>query len=273
MHKTVAQAVTPLIRATGLGKTFSRRGRRVEALAGVSLAVAPGEFVTVLGPSGCGKSTLLRLLGGLHEVTTGDVTVGGRPPAVARAAKQFGFVPQAPALVPWKTLGDNVRFLSRLHRGGGDHPPMGDEAIDGLLATVGLDSFAGSYPHELSGGMQQRAALVRAFALGAPILLMDEPFAALDEITRADMRYLLLDIWSQRRQTVVFVTHSITEAVTLSDRVLMMAAHPGRIVAEHRIELARPRRPDVEDCEAFHRHVRELRAELRAVRLPAVEAS
>lgn len=273
-----AEARTDLIRVTDVDKTFSRRGQAglrgrgapqvVEALRGVSLDIADGEFVSLLGPSGCGKSTLLRIIGGLHDVTGGSVTIGGNTPSGARSTKTFGLVPQAPALVPWKTLKANVRFLSEMHRRAGPKA-MPDAEIDTLLHTVGLDRFADSYPHELSGGMQQRASLVRAFALGAPVLLMDEPFAALDEITRADMRYLLLDLWSQRRGTVVFVTHSVTEAVILSDRVVVMAAHPGRIQAVHDIDLPRPRVPELEDTEEYHRYVSELRAELRGAHGPA----
>ena len=251
-----------MIRVADVDKTFRRRGQEIDALRGVSLDVADGEFVSLLGPSGCGKSTLLRIIGGLHDVSRGSVTVGGSTPAAARATKTFGLVPQAPALVPWKTLKGNVRFLSEMHRRAGP-PPMPDAEIDALLRTVGLDRFVNSYPHEMSGGMQQRASLVRAFALGAPILLMDEPFAALDEITRADMRYLLLDLWSQRRGTVVFVTHSVTEAVILSDRVVVMAAHPGRIQAIHDIRLPRPRVPEMEDSAEFHGYVSELRGDLR----------
>jgi NitT/TauT family transport system ATP-binding protein len=257
-----------MIRVTDVDKTFSRRGQEIEALRGVSLDIADGEFVSLLGPSGCGKSTLLRIIGGLHDVSGGTVTIGGTTPAAARGTKTFGLVPQAPALVPWKTLKANVRFLSDMHRRAGP-PPMPDAEIEALIHTVGLDRFVHAYPHEMSGGMQQRASLVRAFALGAPILLMDEPFAALDEITRADMRYLLLDLWTQRRGTVVFVTHSVTEAVILSDRVVVMAAHPGRIQAVHDIDLPRPRVPAIEDTDAFHHYVSELRAELRGAHAPA----
>jgi NitT/TauT family transport system ATP-binding protein len=150
-----------------------------------------------------------------------------------------------------------------LHRRAATHPPLTDTDVAALLETVGLAQFTKAYPHELSGGMQQRVSLVRAFALGAPILLMDEPFAALDEITRADMRYLLLDLWTRSGTTVVFVTHSVTEAVILSDRVVVMAPRPGRIAHERTIELPRPRTPEMEDGLDFLEHVRRLRADLR----------
>jgi len=251
------------VRIEAVSKVFSRRGRSTEALRDVHLDIHEGEFISLLGPSGCGKSTLLRAIGGLVETDAGSITVGGASPAAARAAKRFGLVPQAPALLPWHTVERNVRFLTELHAGGNSPSVLADPAIDELLAAVGLADFHRSYPHELSGGMQQRVSLVRAFALGAPILLMDEPFAALDEITRADMRYLLLDLWARTGATVVFVTHSVSEAVILSDRVVVMAPRPGRVVTIEDISLPRPRTPDMEDAPEFHGHVRRLRADLR----------
>lgn len=246
----------------GVHKVFRRRGQIVEALRAVDLEIGRGEFVSLLGPSGCGKSTLLRVIGGLTDADAGSVDVGGRTPGAARRAKQYGLVPQTPALVPWSNVSENVRFLSSLDRRRGQSP-MPSAVIDDLIETVGLGQFRESYPHELSGGMQQRVSLVRGFALGAPILLMDEPFAALDEITRADMRYLLLELWQRTGTTVVFVTHSITEAVILSDRVVVMAARPGRIAAIEPISLERPRVSSMEDTDAFHDHVRVLREHLK----------
>ncbi len=252
------------IRIDALGKVFARRGRATEALRDVRLDIRDGEFVSLLGPSGCGKSTLLRVIGGLLEPDTGSISVAGVSPRAARAAKSFGLVPQSPALLPWHTVAKNVRFLTSVHHRGNGPSVLGGAQIDELLATVGLSAFAHSLPHELSGGMQQRVSLVRAFALGAPILLMDEPFAALDEITRADMRYLLLDLWERTGATVVFVTHSVSEAVILSDRVVVMAPRPGRVVSVEDIDLPRPRTPDMEDAPEFHAHVQRLRAELRS---------
>lgn len=258
-----ASGAEDLIAVRGVTKLFRHRGRTVEALHDVSLSIRRGEFLSLLGPSGCGKSTLLRIIGGLHIADRGSVTVGGSSADTARASKQYGLVPQTPALVPWKTLAQNVRFLTALHRGAEAHQVMNDADIRELLGTVGLAGFEKAYPHELSGGMQQRASLVRAFALGAPILLMDEPFAALDEITRADMRYLLLELWERSNTTVVFVTHSVTEAAILSDRVVVMTAGPGRIAAERAVGLVRPRHAEMEDEPEFHEVVRQLRADLR----------
>ena len=252
-----------LVDIRGVSKSFVRKGARTDALSGVDLSIRRGEFVSLLGPSGCGKSTLLRIVGGLLEADAGAVLVSGEPPARSRSEKQFALVPQSPALVPWLTVRQNVGFLTRLNRGAEGHRTPDDAEVGSLLRSVGLERFTGAYPHELSGGMQQRVSLVRAFALGAPILLMDEPFAALDEITRSQMRYLLLDLWQRTGGTVLFVTHSISEAVIVSDRVVVMATRPGRISAIEEITLDRPRVDEMEDSPAFHAHVRRLRALLR----------
>src|SRR4051794_11259762 len=253
----------PLVSVRNVTKTFRQRGGLVQALQRVDLDIGRGEFVSLLGPSGCGKSTLLRIIGGLHPAASGRGAGNGLGGDAAPGAEQEGRRPQTPALVPWQTLSENVRFLTGLHRRASSHSAMTNAEIDELLETVGLAAFTKAYPNELSGGMQQRASLVRAFALGAPILLMDEPFAALDEITRADMRYLLLDLWSRINTTVVFVTHSVTEAAILSDRVIVMAARPGRVAHDRRIDLPRPRSSAMEDLPEFHEIVRVLRSDLR----------
>jgi NitT/TauT family transport system ATP-binding protein len=238
----------------------------------LDLEVEPGTTLTLLGPSGCGKTTLLRILAGLERPSAGEVTVGGGSAAVARAAKQFGMVPQTPALLPWRTVAANARLLQDVNRRGGDGGRRPDPIE--LLERVGLGDFRDAYPHELSGGMQQRVALVRAFALGAPFLLMDEPFAALDEITRAEMRHLLEELRTAGSDTagsdatgtaptVVFVTHSLDEAVFLSDRVVVLSPRPGRIVGDVAIALPRPRHADVEDTREFFAYVTELRKHLR----------
>ncbi len=240
------------IKVRQVSKDFGSIG----ALATIDLDIAPGSVVTLLGPSGCGKTTLLRLVAGLEQPTGGRITIDARAPAHARRAKRIGFVPQAPALLPWRTVHANARVLRDL-RPRANPTNLPDPAA--LLDHVGLTDFADAYPHELSGGMQQRVALVRAFALGAPYLLMDEPFAALDEITRADMRHLLAELREPVNTTVLFVTHSIAESVFLSDRVVVLSPRPGRIVGTVDIDLAHPRTPDTEDDPAFFEYERLLR--------------
>jgi len=262
---TAPRAVAvPGIHLAGVAKVFEgRRGATIEALAEVDLDVALGEFVSLIGPSGCGKSTLVRLVGGLLDADAGEVTIGGTTPRAARAGKQFALVPQSPALLPWRTVRDNARLLTQVNRGAETHTVLPADEVDGLLREVGLGEFTDAYPRELSGGMQQRVALVRAFALGAPVLLMDEPFAALDEITRDEMRYLLLRLWERTGTTVLFVTHSISEAVILSDRVVVLAPRPGRIIAVETVTLPRPRSAELEDTMEFLEHETRLRRLLR----------
>ena len=232
------------IELTGVSKSFGS----TEALATIDLAVGTSEVVTVLGPSGSGKTTLLRLVAGLDEPTSGRITVEGASPHRARENKRLGFVPQSPALLPWRTVAQNARLLLDVNRRRGK---AGGPTTTELLDHVGLTPFAEAYPHELSGGMQQRVALVRAVALGAPLLLMDEPFAALDEITRTDMRHLLTRLCEPLATTVLFVTHSIPESVFLSDRVVVLSTRPGHIVGIEPIELPRPRHPELEDAPEF----------------------
>jgi NitT/TauT family transport system ATP-binding protein len=259
-----AAAAGAFVELAGVSKGFAHRSGRIQALVEVDLAIARGEFISLIGPSGCGKTTLLRLAGGLLPADQGQVTVAGTTADAARRSKQFGFVPQTPALLPWRTVRQNVRLLTQVNRGAEAHPTLTHDETEDLLRQVGLGDFLDAYPRELSGGMQQRVSLVRAFALAAPILLMDEPFAALDEITRGEMRYLLLQLWERSRATVLFVTHSITEAVMLSDRVVVLAARPGRITAIERIGLARPRHADQEDTLEFLGHVSAVRHALLA---------
>jgi len=255
----------------GLGveiRGATKRFGATTALDGVDLTVQPGQFVTVIGPSGCGKTTLLRLVAGLTAPDDGQVQVGGMSPRQAQTARYLGLVPQSPSLLPWRTVRANARLLTdagrRSSAKSNDRTGLSRAETDDLLHEVGLGDFVDAYPNALSGGMQQRVALVRAFALDAPVLLMDEPFAALDEITRADMRYLLLRLCEQRAATVVFVTHSIAEAVMLSDRVVVMTGRPGRIQADESIPLPRPRRPDQEETTEFFELETRLRRALRA---------
>ena len=249
--------MTAVIRLEHVAKSFGD----LDVLAPTDLEVGAGEVVTLLGPSGCGKTTLLRMVAGLEPPSAGSITIGDTTPSRARATKMIGFVPQTPALLPWRTVEANARLLLDVNRRSNPTPTPGSTPnhVD-LLRQVGLGDFLEARPHELSGGMQQRVALVRAFALGSPILLMDEPFAALDEITRADMRHLLGQLCEQTGAAVLFVTHSIAEAVFLSDRVVVLSARPGRVVGTVPIDLPRPRLPAIEDDAQFFVHETKLRA-------------
>jgi NitT/TauT family transport system ATP-binding protein len=232
----------------------------LRALTGITFAVRRGEFFSIIGPSGCGKSTLLRVIGGLLTPSQGEVLVNTRPPREAQRAKAIGFVFQDPALLPWRTVAANVALALEVNHRAGRQPPPD---IDSLLALVGLAGFGRYYPYQLSGGMQQRVALARALATDPSLLLMDEPFGALDEITRTELRYELLRITARTGKTVVFVTHSLTEAVLLSDRVAVMTPRPGRIRAVVEIGLPHPRDAVDETDRRFAEHVRALRALLR----------
>jgi NitT/TauT family transport system ATP-binding protein len=226
-----------MIAIEGVSKTFeTKRDRRHLAIADVSLAVAAGEFVSILGPSGCGKSTLLYIVGGFVTPSTGSVAVNGRP--VTGPGPDRGPVFQEFALFPWKTVLGNVMY--GLERRGAPKAEAQKRARE-LLALVHLSGYEKFYPKELSGGMKQRVALARTLAYGPSILLMDEPFGALDAQTRTRLQNDLLDIWERDRKTVLFVTHSVEEAVFLSDRVAVMTRSPGRIKEIIPIALARPR--------------------------------
>ena len=214
-----------MITLEAVTKTFqSRDGEAVTALEGVDLTVAKNEFVCLVGPSGCGKSTMLRLVGGLIAPTSGRVTIEGS--LVTEPRSDTGIVFQAPTLLPWASVLDNVLFPLKMMRRLA--PDSADRARD-LLALVGLSGFEKKYPRELSGGMQQRAGICRALVHDPEILLMDEPFGALDALTREELTLELLRIWTDRPKTILFVTHSIPEAVLLADRVVVMSPRPGRI--------------------------------------------
>jgi len=235
----------------------------VRALSPVHVDIEAGAFVSLVGPSGCGKSTLLKVIAGLMPPTGGTVAIGGATPLELRREGRIGVVFQQANLMPWLTVARNVALLQRLLHGRGVVRP-GQPAAH-LLKAVGLAGFEAKYPHQLSGGMQQRAALARALALDPDVLLMDEPFAALDEITRERMAFELQRIWAQYRKTVVFVTHALAEAVLLSDQVVLMTTRPGRVHRVFDIPLPRPRDEQTRLSDGFGRLVLEINRELYAV--------
>ena len=235
----VAAAIDTVVRITGVDKTFAQDGVVVTtALSRIDLSIRRGEFVSLIGPSGCGKSTLLRVIGDLVAPTAGSVEVNGKPAARARRDRDYGMVFQAPVLFDWRTVEDNVKLPLELM--GYDGPRRTARARE-MLDLVELGDFLDHHPYQLSGGMQQRVAIARALAFEPAILLMDEPFGALDEMTRERMNQEVLRIWEATGTTIVFVTHSIPEAVFLSSRVVVMSARPGRITDVIDIDLGRPR--------------------------------
>jgi NitT/TauT family transport system ATP-binding protein len=241
-----------------VSKLYQRPGSPpVQALLPVNLSIAPGEFVSLVGPSGCGKTTLLMMICDLLAPTTGTLCVDGCPVRAGDPAVSIAF--QKPTLLRWKTVLENVLLPARIMGSlNADTRGRSDE----LLAITGLSAFKDRYPHELSGGMQQRASIVRALVTDPKVLLMDEPFAALDEFTRDLLNDELLRLWTQRRKTVVFVTHNISEAVYLSDRVVVMAPRPGRVLEVIDIPVPRPRRAEMRDEPEFTRLARRIRTAL-----------
>jgi len=248
------------------GRRALPAGRQaLTALADVTLDVAWGQFVSVIGPSGCGKSTLLRIVGGLLRPTSGEAKIDGAAPAAAQRRRDIGLVAQDPALLPWRSVLGNVRLPLEIDRAARDRPAPSPEE---LLELTGLAEFRSYYPHQLSGGMQQRVAIARALAFDPSLLLMDEPFGALDEISRASMRYELLRIWQTApsgRKTVMFVTHSIPEAIALSDRVVVLSPRPGSVRAAIDVELPRPRTQEMERGAPFLDYADQLRNLLKEV--------
>ncbi len=242
--------MSSIISVNNITKTFrTSDGTVVNALANVSLEVEQGEFISLIGPSGCGKSTLLRIIGDLIQPTGGAVTVNGKTAAQARKDQDYGFVFQAPTLYDWRTVGKNVQLpLEIMKYSKAERVERARE----MLKLVELSDFENKYPWQLSGGMQQRVSIARALAFQPGILLMDEPFGALDEMTRERMNNELLRIWSAiPDMTVLFVTHSISEAVYLSSRVVVLSARPGRIAEIVDIDLPRPRSSETRDLDQF----------------------
>jgi len=259
--QAVARADTArdVISVRHLSQRYGAGADAIVALQDIDFAVAEGEFISIVGPSGCGKSTLLKILAGLLPASQGEAALNGTP--IQGPRKDIGMVFQTPVLFPWRSALGNVLLPADVQRLGRDE--MTKRAME-LLALVGLTGFERRYPWELSGGMQQRVALVRALIHDPALLLMDEPFGALDALTRETMNVELQRIWMERRKTVLFVTHSTTEAVFLADRVLVMTARPGRIGDMLEVKLPRPRSLDVMATEAFGAHTRRIRAVLSA---------
>ncbi len=235
------------------------RQKEIVAVENISFSVAENEFVSIIGPSGCGKSTLLRAVAGLEPTNSGECRVDGKP--TDRPGADRGMVFQTYTLFPWLTVRENIRFplkkrtLSNAEK---------DELVEQYLHLIGLDGFGSAYPNQLSGGMRQRAAIARALVYQPRILLMDEPFGALDAQTRMLMQELLLEVWENQRSTVLFVTHDVEEAILLSDRIMVMSARPGRIQSEIEIKLPRPRSlPELERSPIFMDYKSQLLARVR----------
>src|SRR5215467_4455248 len=251
---------SPIIVLDGVGKTFASRAGDTEALRDVSLAIGAGEFVSIIGPSGCGKSSLLRIVADLVEPSTGAVRVNGKSTRQARLDREYGIVFQTPVLYEWRTVLQNVQLPLEL--AGRPHAER-EQRPRALLRLVGLEDFAGHHPWQLSGGMQQRVSIARALALNPPILLMDEPFGALDEMTRERLNQELLHVCAETAATALFVTHSIAEAVFLSTRIVVMSPRPGSIDRVVTVDLPRPRTDKTRALPRFFELVTDVRQSLR----------
>ncbi len=251
----------PVIAAANLGKIYNpNTDEAVVALQDVNLTIKPGEFVSLIGPSGCGKSTLLRLIANLIEPTGGDLTVNGKTPEEARLNRDYGMVFQAATLYRWRTVAKNVQLPLEIM---GYSRQERHKAAQSMLEMVELGDFGKHYPRQLSGGMQQRVAIARALVFEPQLLLMDEPFGALDEFTRERMNLEILRIWQQTNTTIVFVTHSIAEAVFLSSRIVVMSPRPGRITSIIDVDLPYPRVFETRDDPRYFELVSEVRELLR----------
>lgn len=249
-----------VVEAAGIGKIFGSGNAAVTALESIDLTIRQGEFVSLIGPSGCGKSTLLRLIGDLTAPTSGTMRVNGKPAERARLDRDYGMVFQAPVLMDWRTVARNIELPLEIMGFPADERRR--RAGD-LLRLVELEAFAERHPWELSGGMQQRVAIARALSFDPKLLLMDEPFGALDEMTRERMNAELMNIWQRTGTTIVFVTHSIPEAVFLSSRVVVMSARPGRIVQLVDIDLPAERTIETRESERYFELITSVREALR----------
>jgi NitT/TauT family transport system ATP-binding protein len=251
--------ITSTVQVHNLTKFYGK----LQVIDNISLEVNRGEFVSIVGPSGCGKTTLLKIIGGLTKPSSGEVLLDGLPPIQRRREGYLGFVFQNPVLLPWRTLEQNVRLpLEVLHQNG-----FSTERIGRVLDMLGLSGFENAYPKQLSGGMQQRAALARVLLYEPSLLLMDEPFGAVDEITRSRLNFELLKVWEEFQMTVLFVTHALDEAILLSDRVVLLSQRPAKIDQIFTVRLPRPRSTETLNLGEFHDLVRWTRERLNAASL------
>jgi NitT/TauT family transport system ATP-binding protein len=260
-NMTPSNEPTRVVEIEKLSLVFETADGPVHALSGVDLAIEAGEFVSFIGPSGCGKTTLLRVIADLEQPTGGRLSVNGLAPGEARLARQYGYVFQAPALYPWRTIARNVTLPLEIF---GMPKAEREQRAAHYLGLVGLNDFAARFPWQLSGGMQQRASIARALSFEPKLLLMDEPFGALDEIVRDNLNLQLLRLWHRTKKTVLFVTHSIPEAVFLSTRIVVMSSRPGRIIDIIPCAFARERTLDIRDTPEFLAVAHRVREGLRA---------
>lgn len=243
------------MQVSGATKFYQTRSGPVHALDNVSIDVREGEFLCIIGPSGCGKTTLLWSMAGLHPLTGGTVTINGE--TITRPHPQIAMIFQDANLLPWRTLEKNIQLPFELK-----HRRPDRARIDHLLNRVGLTGFNSKYPRELSGGMQQRASIVRSLAVDPSVLLMDEPFGALDAFTRDEMNMLIQEIWMETGKTIAFVTHSIPEAIFLADRIVVMSARPGRVASVYDVDIPRPRSVDIQTQPDFIARVMEIKTRI-----------
>ena len=257
----MSESRQPVVEAKNLDLTFQTNDGPVQALKDVSLTIEKGDFVSFIGPSGCGKTTFLRVLAALEHPTGGTVTVNGMSPDEARRKRAYGYVFQAAGLYPWRTISKNIKLPLEIM---GFSRAEQDKRVKDVLQLVDLEGFGGKFPWQLSGGMQQRVSIARALAFDADILLMDEPFGALDEIVRDHLNEQLLELWARTKKTIAFVTHSIPEAVYLSTRIVVMSPRPGRISDVIDSPLPRERPLDIRDSPEFLAVAHRVREGLRA---------
>ena len=260
MPPTAGDAPPPMLELVNVWKRFGEAQAQTVAVSNVNLRIAKGEFVTLVGPSGCGKSTLFNMIAGLLPPDAdGSLLFGGAPQRDGQLLGKVSFMPQRDLLFPWRTVLDNAILALEVE---GLPRKQARERARAMLPEFGLAGFANHYPHQLSGGMRQRVALMRTFLFERDLMLLDEPFGALDALTRSRMQHWLLDIWARHRRTVLFITHDIDEAIVLGDRVLVMSARPGTVKSETLIDLPRPRDPSVVLTPEFIRIKQRLLAEI-----------